>query len=97
MRRKSYEAGKAWEIRVRNFADGAWLCTYTGPWTDKAERQWTSAGKHFARRVRRHVSDREVMAFFYGHPDMGPLERFLDALYVIPGDPNDPPNRTGAQ
>jgi hypothetical protein len=96
-RRKVYEPGKAWEIRVRNFDGGRWLCIYTGPWTDKAERQWTSAGKHHARRVRRHVKDTEVMAVFYGHPDLSALESYLADFYEQPGKPGEPPNRRGAE
>lgn len=95
MTRKLYAAGRAWEVLVRNFADGAWLSIYRGPWTDKAEKQWVSAGRHFARRIRMFVKDADVMAMFYGHPDLVALEAHLDKFYVIPGDPNDPPNRKG--
>jgi hypothetical protein len=77
---RAFEAGKAWEIRVRTHAGGAWLSRYVGPWTDKAEDAYVTAQQHHACRVRRHVSDREVMAMFYGHPDMPAIE---DTLYAV--------------
>jgi hypothetical protein len=46
------------------------------------------------RRVRRHVADTAVQAMFYGHPDLIVMETVLDEFYSVPGDQNDPPNRT---
>jgi hypothetical protein len=80
---KAWDISKNYEILVRHFVAGATLNIYTGPWGNKAQEIWDNAAvEYYGRRVRRHISAREVQAFMYGHPDMVSLEVEVDRMQL---------------
>lgn len=83
---------RRYRIVVQYTKGGRWATVYTGPWDKQAETVWRFKSM-YPRRVYQDPTDKDVMAVFYGHPDLIELEKHLDRYYVVPGDPNDPPNR----
>lgn len=70
---------RLYEILVRNSV-GKTLTLYNGPWNEAAEIKWEEAKRYPVRRRRYHVRDTEILAMFYGHPDMVLAEKHLDFI-----------------
>lgn len=81
MAKRKYDPARKWEIRVKSAEDAQVISIYQGPWTGAAEAQWHKAHFYYKRRIRLYVDDRDIMAAFYGHPDLVELEVFLDSWY----------------
>lgn len=82
---------RSYRIQIRPNNEGPWKVIHTGPWDSKADYIYRNAIR--PKRVMAVLTEADLQAMMYGHPDLVALEIEMDLWYTFDHPENEPPNR----